>query len=473
MPCSNSASIDIVATLPCTPATKGGYGAPTLGYVRCEDHLRGLVVVQTQTQRATHSRTHFHGMLHMIQPSADVGQTSSSSSHRPGTPDCLYYTRTGFCDYGLNCRFNHPPNKMLEAAFASVKEEYPERVGEPECQFYLKTGTCKFGPACKYHHPKEKAGILGKASINEAGYPLRVGEKDCSYYIQTGTCKFGTTCKYNHPSTPMYAPAGAVSIPSSPMFCSWALARSPYVPGLPLQRPCFPSMVIQPDGFLSTCGWTTSQGPMKAVMPMEVKHQTAGTGAICGYGVTPQNMHSPYSPYTIGNAAMNCLYSFAMSKDFIYPERPGEPECKYFIKTGDCKFGASCRFDHPKRRNLLLPHCSLSPMGLPQRPGIEPCSFYMQYGTCKFGTLCRFDHPSGSLTYSPLHKPLMYCPFFPYSLMYTQPKPLQASTDTINVPTSVQDGREDEIASNDEKPLTNLAMLGTEQSIMVDENPST
>ncbi|MCO5563691.1 hypothetical protein L7F22_017338 [Adiantum nelumboides] len=305
----------------------------------------GYQGISVQTQQLAH----LQGMLQMIQPPTD-GQTSSSSPQRPGTPDCLYYTRTGFCDYGLNCRFNHPPNKMMEAGLARAKDDYPERVGEPECQFYLKTGTCKFGPACKFHHPKEKAGVLEKASINDAGYPLRLGEKDCAFYMQTGICKFG-----------------AVPINSSSTFCSWALASSPYIPGLPLPRPCFP--LIQPDGFSSSLGWTTSQGPMKMtpMSPLELKHQT-GAAAMYTGGATPQNPHSLYSPYMIGNAAVNFMYSFAMSNNNIYPERPGQPECKYFLKTGDCKFGASCRFDHPKKRNLPLPYCNLSPMGLPQRP---------------------------------------------------------------------------------------------------------
>ena len=31
-----------------------------------------------------------------------------------------------------------------------------------------------------------------------------------------------------------------------------------------------------------------------------------------------------------------------------YPERPGEPECVFWVKTGRCKFGAGCRFNHPR-----------------------------------------------------------------------------------------------------------------------------
>lgn len=51
-----------------------------------------------------------------------------------------------------------------------------------------------------------------------------------------------------------------------------------------------------------------------------------------------------------------------------FPERPGEPECSYFLKTGDCKFKSNCKFHHPKNRIARLPPCNLSDKGLPLRP---------------------------------------------------------------------------------------------------------
>ncbi|KAL0855820.1 hypothetical protein Bca101_060973 [Brassica carinata] len=32
------------------------------------------------------------------------------------------------------------------------------------------------------------------------------------------------------------------------------------------------------------------------------------------------------------------------------PERLGEPDCSYYIRTGLCRFGSTCRFNHPPRR---------------------------------------------------------------------------------------------------------------------------
>lgn len=30
-----------------------------------------------------------------------------------------------------------------------------------------------------------------------------------------------------------------------------------------------------------------------------------------------------------------------------YPDRPGEPDCLYYLKTGMCGYGNTCRFNHP------------------------------------------------------------------------------------------------------------------------------
>lgn len=36
-----------------------------------------------------------------------------------------------------------------------------------------------------------------------------------------------------------------------------------------------------------------------------------------------------------------------------YPERPGEPDCAYFMRTGTCGYGDRCRYNHPRERVLV------------------------------------------------------------------------------------------------------------------------
>lgn len=33
-----------------------------------------------------------------------------------------------------------------------------------------------------------------------------------------------------------------------------------------------------------------------------------------------------------------------------YPERPGEADCIYYLRTGFCGYGSRCRFNHPRDR---------------------------------------------------------------------------------------------------------------------------
>ncbi|GJN13264.1 hypothetical protein PR202_ga31616 [Eleusine coracana subsp. coracana] len=33
-----------------------------------------------------------------------------------------------------------------------------------------------------------------------------------------------------------------------------------------------------------------------------------------------------------------------------YPQRPGEPDCSYYVKFGTCRFGTKCKFNHPARK---------------------------------------------------------------------------------------------------------------------------
>lgn len=47
------------------------------------------------------------------------------------------------------------------------------------------------------------------------------------------------------------------------------------------------------------------------------------------------------------------------------PERPDQPECRYFMNTGTCKYGSDCKFHHPKER---IAQSVTDPPGLPLRP---------------------------------------------------------------------------------------------------------
>lgn len=107
----------------------------------------------------------------------------------------------------------------------------------------------------------------------------------------------------------------------------------------------------------------------------------------------------------------------------LFPVRPMEPACQYFLKHGTCKFGQACKFNHPRETLLTgggggLPSGQLmyvtanpsqsampgdasshlmngpaSGQALPQRPAEPNCIYFLRNGSCKYGATCKFHHP--------------------------------------------------------------------------------
>ncbi|XP_057771996.1 zinc finger CCCH domain-containing protein 34 isoform X1 [Salvia miltiorrhiza] len=380
-----------------------------------------------------------------------LGGGPEAYPERPDEPDCIYYLRTGFCGYGNRCRFNHPRDRgtvkyvdfascggydhLAMGALRAGGGEYPERVGQPICQYYIRTGMCKFGGSCKYHHPKQGVGSSAPVALNFYGYPLRLGEKECSYYVKTGQCKFGVTCKFHHPQpagipmpppgpgslsasaavpTPAMYPTGpSPSVQSSQQYGviqgNWPVARpamlqGSYVPGSY-------GHVILPPGVVPVPGWTPYAAPVShAASPSN--QPTIGATPIYGIPQLSPSATAYTGPYL--SITSSAGLSSGSQKEQAFPERPGQPECQYYIRTGDCKFGATCKYHHPPEWNASKTNYVLSPMGLPLRPGAPLCSHYAQNGVCKFGPSCKFDHPMRSLSYSPSASSLTDMPVAPY-----------------------------------------------------------
>ncbi|KAI4333237.1 hypothetical protein L6164_018071 [Bauhinia variegata] len=282
---------------------------------------------------------------------------------RPGEPDCPYFLKTQKCKFGSRCKFNHPKLSSENGDASAL----PERPSEPPCAFYMKTGKCKFGSTCKFHHPKDikvqlsaqtngtgeqtqftalMEGAAGDAQPinplishtpalkhNSKGLPIRPGEVDCPFYMKTGSCKYGATCRYNHPD--------------------WN--------------------VIDPS--VAALGHSILLTPAAANLNIEVVNPAASL-----YQAIDPRLSNP----TVGMGQT------------IYPQRHGQIECDYYMKTGKCKFGESCHFHHPMDRtvpSLSQQTVKLTLAGLPRREGAAICPFYLKTGTCKFGSNCKFDHP--------------------------------------------------------------------------------
>ncbi|MCO5614608.1 hypothetical protein L7F22_068892 [Adiantum nelumboides] len=315
----------------------------------------------------------------------EMPQLFTPFPQRPGEKDCVFYMRTRTCSFGANCKFDHPAwvpaggipdwkevsTNTTTTTTNTKTQSLPVREGEPDCAFYMKTGICKFGSKCKFNHPENKGatGIENESangfvkstladsvaktvivsanggdgdtptgsvkpatSFNAKGLPIRLGEADCSFYLKTGSCKFGSACRFNHPAS--------VAIQQS------QTAVAPVLGGYTAAAP-YGSFSLFP-------------------------------GALPDYSFT-----LPPAPADLGLSSL--------APPSVYPQRPGETTCAFFMKTGVCKFAASCKYHHPIDRKE--PSTKITLAGYPRREGEQACPFYMKTGTCKYALTCKFDHP--------------------------------------------------------------------------------
>lgn len=118
---------------------------------------------------------------------------------------------------------------------------------------------------------------------------------------------------------------------------------------------------------------------MGSVSSSENLQQTVGSNQMFGASRQSEaaNAGSPatFSPYRSGSVPVGF---YALQRENVFPERPGQPECQFYMKTGDCKFGAVCKFHHPRERLIPVPDCVLSPIGLPLRPVSYICRWFFK-----------------------------------------------------------------------------------------------
>ncbi|KAI4966310.1 hypothetical protein ZWY2020_041327 [Hordeum vulgare] len=256
------------------------------------------------------------------------------------------------------------------------------------------------------------------------GQPPCEGEKECSYYIKTGHCKFGSTCKFHHPEGPelgvvseppnMYPPVQQLPVSSPlpyPPLASWQLGRPSVLPGSFFPG-SYPPM-MHPSAVMPMQGWNPYMSPMNQVAPAGGQ-QTVQAGPL--YGLSHQGPPSAVAYGSNYASLSSSTWPSSDKQEVVFPERPGQPECHHYMKTGTCKFGSTCKYNHPQYLSTPRSNYMLSPLGLPIRPGAQPCLYYSQHGFCKFGPGCKFDHPLGALSYSPSASSLGDMPIAPYPL---------------------------------------------------------
>jgi hypothetical protein len=140
----------------------------------------------------------------------------------------------------------------------------------------------------------------------------------------------------------------------------------------------------------AVAGGQPGQFPERLGEPDCVYYMRTG---LCGFGQTCRFNHPPNRKLAT---------AIAQGKG-EYPERFGQPECQYYLKTGTCKFGATCKYHHPRDQAGSTGRVQLNVVGLPLRTDEKECAYYMRTGSCKYGVTCKFHHPQPTTYLSPIY----------------------------------------------------------------------
>lgn len=118
--------------------------------------------------------------------------------------------------------------------------------------------------------------------------------------------------------------------------------------------------------FLIPLVFHVKQPPASPAASPGTQH-AVGTGLL--YGLTQQlSPSAPAYPGPFLSVSSSAGPSTSSQKEHMFPERPGQPECQFYVRTGDCKFGSACRYHHPPEWSMPKTTCALNSEGLPLRP---------------------------------------------------------------------------------------------------------
>ncbi|KAL9264959.1 Zinc finger CCCH domain-containing protein [Drosera capensis] len=311
-------------------------------------------------------------------------ELGSCYPRRPDAADCVFYLKTGTCKYGVNCSFNHPVRRVVYQVSAGDKEKESHGLSEDtekiQCRYHLLPGGCKYGDSCRYDHSKKHVNAQPPA-LNFLGLPIRLGEKECPFYMRNGSCAYEAKCRFHHPD-----PTEAKEAPND-FLASDENTRVSHSSATQIHT--YPSGLSQAETF--------------------------SNGTTLGYGMSSRHCQS--SLYS----ASPQYQENKLNQVVEFPERPGQPECAYFMKTGYCKFKSACKYHHPQNgcKNDLNkeghsnwdgrdPSTDYDKLMLftefPEHPSQPECEFFMKYGDCKFRSACRYHHPKSRLLELPVNK---------------------------------------------------------------------
>ncbi|CAI5977519.1 unnamed protein product [Closterium sp. NIES-65] len=287
-------------------------------------------------------------------PSLSLSVRSSFPPPPPSPPSSLPIPPAALCKRAVcvhsACCSAVPPSlrpctpvSCLPACIASllpiaVLHENWDMQGETDCAFYLKNGRCKFGrncrckfsPNCRFNHPEPSALTSPAAAASSL-----ISQKSLPSPFSFPTppplrsCKFSQNCRFNHPEpSALTSPAAAANAVAS--------AR-PSAPAL--FRKCrLPSAI-------------TVSAPTKGELSCDLALHLVLSCTLCYLApcAAPCTMLLvPSAPLLLPILSAYFPTDLRSAHTLPFPLLRHEAvSCAFYIKTGTCKYGVTCKFDHP------------------------------------------------------------------------------------------------------------------------------
>mmetsp|Transcript_23649 Transcript_23649/g.29078 ORF Transcript_23649/g.29078 Transcript_23649/m.29078 type:complete len:581 (+) Transcript_23649:594-2336(+) len=176
---------------------------------------------------------------------------------------------------------------------------------------------------------------MGSVEHSMNSYPQRVGEADCRDFLRTGRCKYGESCKYHHPLG-----GTKTNDPNEPPF-----------PMRPNEPPCQYYLKNATCKFGQTCRFHHPPNIL-----------TKGGSALSGTALLTIS-NTPLVPKlsrTLDTSDDISNVKDTLSNQNHLPERPGEPDCIFYLRNGRCKYGATCKYHHPRYVSNALQESSFT-----------------------------------------------------------------------------------------------------------------
>nr|XP_051203665.1 uncharacterized protein LOC127317169 isoform X3 [Lolium perenne] len=314
---------------------------------------------------------------------------------------------------------------------------YPQRPGKLNCPFYMSSGSCSYGFSCQFHHPPLKAkpdgswcpseqgnhGVAETLELNRIGLPIRRGARNCTFYMRNGACRYGKHCHFNHPEhvidAQFYTPTGwednALQLEKSSdqttLDDTSHLKKSSddtTLGGTSYSKKSSDHATLDGTSYSkkssdhATLDDTSSSSE---ILPPNILRMLLPSQKVLPSTEVKVKKDSDWqstSDDSDGCCSADSSDGPLCKQEHVdYPERPGRPECPFYMRFGDCKFASACKYHHSKDKYPTRYHPKVPSLGgeqreYPERPEEPECPFYMKNRFCKFGAQCRFNHPKDS-----------------------------------------------------------------------------